>query len=183
MEPEAHAGLDWQCVAAMWHATSVNRSALRLRSGSEQRAPRCRLARRVGSAEGFDRARRLWDASRKPAGCFRVATARIATWHSPWPRSLVMSRWFDGCSTRAKVPIDTTWSGAIPIRRPCIRPLAPAIANSSDYWWNEVRDSLGRISCGRLIRPTGRDTQAGQKSRPICGARWAATRWAARRNK
>ena len=73
--------------------------------------------------------------------------------------------------------------GAIPIRRPCIRPLAPAIANSSDYWWNAVRDSIGRISCGRLIRPTGRDTQAGQKSRPICGARWAATRWAARRNK
>ena len=48
--------LDWQCAAGMWHATSFNRSPLRLRGGSRQRYPRCGLARRVGSAERFDRA-------------------------------------------------------------------------------------------------------------------------------
>ncbi len=82
------------------------------------------------------------DASRRPAGCFRVPTVRIATWRSRWPRSLVMSRSFACCWTRAKIPIDITRSGAIPIRHRCIRPLGPAIVNSSDFSSNAVRDSI-----------------------------------------
>jgi len=56
--------------------------------------------------------------------------------------------------------------GPFPYDAPASGRWRRAIANASDYWWNAVRDSIGRIYCGRLLRPTGRDTQAGQQSRP-----------------
>ena len=89
-ERDAHAGFDWKRVARMPRANSVDRSALRSRSGSRQRSTSSGLARRVRGGERLIRrgARidlpvaaalgRIEDFRRLLPG----ASARTAIWHS-----------------------------------------------------------------------------------------------------